>query len=109
MPMQMNSFEREIAAAICRHHPNLSRALDELVVASRESTAAGSFTRFEPLSKPIESVTQILDLHGTIDLPNGVQLSAHIEMEAGIPQVLEICCLSSDGWDGNYASFQIES
>ena len=107
MLMRMNRFELEIAYAIAKHHPALNSALDSLVVMSRENTGTGTFTKFEPLQNPINSAVQILDLHGTIDLPNGVQLSAHIEMKTGIPQCLEVCCLSSGGWDGNYANFRI--
>jgi len=105
----MNSFELEIIKAIGKHNPPILSVLGELQVSSRELTGAGCYINFTKIEKPIETNTQILDLFGTIDLPDATQLSAHIEMECGIPVTLEICCLSQKGWNGEYEGFKIEN
>ncbi len=105
----MNSFELEIIKAIGKHNPPLLAVLDQLQLSKREFTGAGCFVDFNPLEEPIETNTQILDLFGTIHLPDSTQLSAHIEMERGIPKTLEICCLSPKGWNGISEGFKIEN
>lgn len=105
----MNEFEISILKAISKHYPNLLAAIDQLRVKKRELTGAGSYTDFFPIPAPIISHVQILDLHGIINLPNGTMLTAHVEMDSGVPEFLEICCLTNDGWSGDYLGFSIEN
>jgi hypothetical protein len=105
----MNEFEISILKAVGKHYPNLLVAIDQLRVKKREFTGAGSYTDFFPIEEPVISHVQILDLHGAINLPNGTMLSAHIEMNSGVPEFLEICCLTEGGWNGDYSGFSIEN
>jgi len=105
----MNEFEISILKAIGKHYPNLLMTIDQLEVKKRELTGKGSYTDFFPIQAPVISHVQILDLHGVIKIPNGIMLSAHLEMNSGIPDFLEICCLTEDGWKGDYSGFSIEN
>ena len=105
----MNNFEHDILLAIGKYNPSLLGVVDQLKVTKREFTGAGCFIDFEKIKKPIELHTQTLDLYGVIYLPNSTQLTAHIEMEAGIPLFLEISCLTKGGWEGDYNGYQINN
>lgn len=106
--MKLTTFELDIVKAIGKHYPVVLGAVDLLEVRTRENTGAGMYIDFEPLENKLESHTQILDLHGTITVPNA-ELSAHIEMKDGIPLFLEICCLNWGGWDGSHNSYVINN
>lgn len=95
--------------AIGKHNPSIVPVVDQLKVSKREFTGSGCFVNFQRIDAPIESHTQILDLYGVIDLPGSTQLTAHIEMESGIPLFLEISCLSPGGWAGNCDGYQINN
>jgi len=63
--------------------------MDELVVSHRKLTGSGLF--------------------GEIGFPNGLILSAHIEMQNGKPKFLELYTLLLTDWDGNYSGFIIKN
>ena len=94
--------------AIGKHYPVILAVMDLLEVKGRENTGVGMYIDFEPLECPMQSHTQILDLHGTIEVP-GAELGAHIEMNSGIPVFLEICCFSDGGWDGKSDNYVIKN
>jgi hypothetical protein len=104
--MELSDFEKEIVRAIGKHYPLIFSVLDNLKVTSREYTCAGAYIDFEPIDIPLVSHTQLLDLHGSIYM-SGVELSAHIEMQEGVPQFLEIYCHSQKGWDGEVTAYEI--
>lgn len=106
--MKLNCFEKDILKAIGKHYPVILEVLDLLEVKSRENTGSGMYINFKPLEKRLESHVQILDLHGTIKLPEK-ELGAHIEMQNGMPEFLEICCFSSGGWDGDSRCYSIDN
>jgi len=106
--MKPSLFEQDIIKAIGKHYPVILKVLDLLEVKSRENTGSGIYIDFEPISQPLKSHTQLLDLHGTINVPNA-ELGAHIEMQSGIPEFLEICCFTLGGWDGNSDEYSIHN
>ena len=106
--MKLTKFEQDIVKAIGKHYPVVLDVRHELEVRSRENTGSGLYINFAPIEKPLESCTQILDLHGSILVPRA-ELGAHIEMQQGIPMFLEICCFSRGGWDGNSEEYEINN
>lgn len=106
--MKLTTFEHDIVKAIGRHYPVILEVLESLEVKSRENTGSGIYIDFEPIGQPLKSHTQILDLHGTIIVPRA-ELGAHIEMDDGVPQFLEICCFNFGGWNGDTTGYTIEN
>ena len=106
--MNLTEFERDIIQAIGKHYPVILEVMGSLVVKSRESTGSGMYVNFEPIDRPLDSHTQILDLHGIVSVPNA-ELGAHIEMVRGIPCFLEICCFNFGGWDGDVSGYSIKN
>lgn len=106
--MKLNPFERDIIKAIGKHYPAIIEVLDLIEVRSRDYTGSGMYIDFEPLCQPLKSHTQLLDLHGTINV-SSAELGAHIEMQNGIPEFLEICCYSEGGWNGDSDEYSIHN
>ena len=106
--MELSIFEKDIVKAIGKHYPVILTVVDLLKVKGRENTGSGMYIDLEPISAPLQSHTQILDLHGTIEV-SGVELGAHIEMDNGIPDFLEICCFSKNGWNGKSDNYVIKN
>lgn len=107
--MDMNEFEIEIIKAIGKHQPAILDVIGELEVTKREFTGPGLYVDFKPIKGVVDHHVQILDLFGEIQLPNGLLLTAHIEMQSGKPIILEVVTLPLTDWDGNYDGFVINN
>ncbi len=84
-------------------------SVNDLRVTSREYTGPGLYVDFESLKTRLECQFNILDLYGEINLPNGLLLSAHIEIKDGRADFLEIGTFPLSDWDGNSDGFSIKN
>ncbi len=107
--MKLSEFEIAIVKAIGKHQPAILDVIDELKVKKREFNGPGLYVDFEPIEGVVNHHVQLLDLFGEISLPNGLILSAHIEMSDGKPEFLEVHTLPLTDWDGNHDGFVIKT
>jgi len=107
---KLNKLEKAILVEISGEYPELKTVIDSLVVYKRELSGAGSFTHFEHSEVlKIKNDMKFLNLVKIIEIPglkNG--MGAHLELEKGIPDMLEIYTFGSESWDGKHENFSFK-
>ena len=93
---------------IALDHPIALQVLEHCQVLTRSFMGSGSATHFAAITTPLLSESQNLKTPD-IFIMDGLELTANLKLENGIPQTLEITCLNWAGWDGAFSSFTIKS
>ena len=80
-------------------HPVALLVLEHCKVSMRSHMGSGSVTHFNPITTPLLSDIQSLKSPDVFKLSEGLELSADLQLDKGIPTALEIKCLNWNGWD----------
>ncbi len=105
---QPNDFELAILERLAVQKPSLRRAVDGLIVLSREFTGVGSFTKFKCDESTSSTPERQVGLDGLIRMPgvpNG--LGAVLFYIGEQLKCLEVYTYGDEHWDGAYDGFSI--
>ena len=110
MQSTLSEIEKKIVTAVLSQHlKNVTRidtALDDLMVASRDVTGAGTYIQFEPNQIQLFSPDQSpqLSFDGEILIPYGsseILLGCVLDIDAGQLNYLELFTYGDEAWDGS--------
>ena len=103
----MNKLEIAMINNIAIDHPVALQVLEHCQVLRRSFIGSGSVTYFAPIATPLLLECQNLKTPD-IFIMDGLELSGELQLDNGVPKVLEISCLNWSGWDGAFSSFTIK-